>query len=349
MACCCAGPSDDDPHERVRPAGDRGGSGHGRADPGPDPRADGPAQRLPRAGRYSFEADAARAGRRRAAGFLDRPAAGRGGTSSCPPTCWTASSARSSGSPEHCDELQGQRPAARSGAYCCTRPPGTGKTHAVRYLIGGLPDVTAIVISGAALRFIGEACAIAATLQPSIVVVEDVELAAEPRAPHAPLDPLLLRLLNEMEGLSDDANVTFLLTTDRADLLEEALAARPGPGQPHGAAAAAGRRGPAPPAPPVPGRPADQPGQRQRGGVPDRRGERLLHPGTAPPRGRARGRRPGRPGGRAGPGPRFRGGRERSAAGATVPRRARSTVPRRGSPAGRRRTQRRRCGSAPGT
>jgi SpoVK/Ycf46/Vps4 family AAA+-type ATPase len=88
--------------------------------------------------------------------------------------------------------------------------------------------VTAIVISGAALRFIGEACAIARTLQPSIVVVEDIELAAEPRGPHAPLDPLLLRLLNEMEGLSDDANVTFLLTTNRADLLEEALAARPG-------------------------------------------------------------------------------------------------------------------------
>ena len=31
-----------------------------------------------------------------------------------------------------------------------------------------------------------------------------------------------------MEGLSDDADVTFLLTTSRADLLEEALAARPG-------------------------------------------------------------------------------------------------------------------------
>jgi len=39
---------------------------------------------------------------------------------------------------------------------------------------------------------------------------------------------VLLQLLNEMEGLSDDANVTFLLTTNRADLLEEALAARPG-------------------------------------------------------------------------------------------------------------------------
>jgi len=92
-----------------------------------------------------------------------------------------------------------------SGACCLHGPPGTGKTHTVRYLIGQLPDVTAIVISGAALRFIGEACAIARTLQPSIVVVEDIELAAEPRGPHAPLDPVLLQLLNEMEGLSDDA------------------------------------------------------------------------------------------------------------------------------------------------
>ena len=127
----------------------------------------------------------------------------------------------------HCAELSASGQHLKRGVLL-HGPPGTGKTHTVRYLIGQLPDVTAIVISGAALRFIGEACAIARTLQPAVVVVEDVELAAEPRGPHAPLDPLLLQLLNEMEGLSDDANVTFLLTTNRADLLEEALAARPG-------------------------------------------------------------------------------------------------------------------------
>ena len=60
------------------------------------------------------------------------------------------------------------------------------------------------------------------------MVVEDVELAAEPRGRHAPLHPALLRLLSEMEGTGDDADVTFLLTTNRADLLEEVLAARPG-------------------------------------------------------------------------------------------------------------------------
>src|SRR5262249_20940665 len=35
-------------------------------------------------------------------------------------------------------------------------------------------------------------------------------------------------LLNEMDGLADDADVLFLLTTNRPDILEPALAARPG-------------------------------------------------------------------------------------------------------------------------
>jgi ATP-dependent 26S proteasome regulatory subunit len=40
--------------------------------------------------------------------------------------------------------------------------------------------------------------------------------------------PLLFQLLNEMDGLGADLDVTFLLTTNRADLLEPALAQRPG-------------------------------------------------------------------------------------------------------------------------
>jgi ATP-dependent 26S proteasome regulatory subunit len=41
-------------------------------------------------------------------------------------------------------------------------------------------------------------------------------------------NPLLFELLNEMDGLSEDADVIFTLTTNRPDLLEPALAARPG-------------------------------------------------------------------------------------------------------------------------
>jgi hypothetical protein len=106
--------------------------------------------------------------------------------------------------------------------------PGTGKTHTVRYLLGKLPGVTVVVLSGRALGMISAACSVARTLQPAVVVVEDVDLIAEERGHHLGENPLLFELLNEMDGLGSDIDVTFLLTTNRADLLEEALAARPG-------------------------------------------------------------------------------------------------------------------------
>jgi ATPase family associated with various cellular activities (AAA) len=106
--------------------------------------------------------------------------------------------------------------------------PGTGKTHTVRYLLGKLPGVTVVVLSGGALGMIAEACSVARALQPSVVVVEDVDLIAEERDMHTGQHPLLFQLLNEMDGLGQDIDVTFLLTTNRADLLEQALAARPG-------------------------------------------------------------------------------------------------------------------------
>jgi len=77
-------------------------------------------------------------------------------------------------------------------------PPGTGKTHTVRYLLGRLEDVTVVVLSGDALGAIGPACSIARALQPSVVVVEDVDLIAEQRGMHPGQHPLLFRLLNEM-------------------------------------------------------------------------------------------------------------------------------------------------------
>jgi ATPase family associated with various cellular activities (AAA) len=106
-------------------------------------------------------------------------------------------------------------------------PPGTGKTHTVRYLLSQLPRVTAVVLSGGSLAAIGDACSIARALQPSVVVVEDVDRLAGPGEAIRG-HPLLARLLNEMDGLGADANVTFLLTASQADVLEDALAARPG-------------------------------------------------------------------------------------------------------------------------
>ena len=62
-----------------------------------------------------------------------------------------------------------------------------------------------------------------------MIVVEDVDLIAEERDHYSGSAlPLLFTLLNEMDGLDEDADVVFLLTTNRADLLEDALASRPG-------------------------------------------------------------------------------------------------------------------------
>jgi Cdc6-like AAA superfamily ATPase len=107
-------------------------------------------------------------------------------------------------------------------------PPGVGKTHTVRFLVSQLTGTTVMQLTANALHLIVEACSVARALQPAMVVVEDVDLIAEERGMHPGQHPLLFQLLNEMDGLAEDADVVFVLTTNRPDLLEPALAARPG-------------------------------------------------------------------------------------------------------------------------
>ena len=79
------------------------------------------------------------------------------------------------------------------------------------------------------IGLIHQACALARMLQPALVVLEDCDLVAEARDfHHGTANPLLFQVLNEMDGLADEADVAFLLTTNRADLLEPALSQRPG-------------------------------------------------------------------------------------------------------------------------
>ncbi len=63
-----------------------------------------------------------------------------------------------------------------------------------------------------------------------MVVIEDVDLIARAREEmrSACEESLLNKLLNEMDGLREDALVLFILTTNRPDQLEAALASRPG-------------------------------------------------------------------------------------------------------------------------
>ena len=106
-------------------------------------------------------------------------------------------------------------------------PPGTGKTHTVRYLIGRLRHSTVIVLSGRALRLLDQAAALARRLAPAVLVIEDVDLVAEDRSDHE-VSPLLFELLNKIDGVDGDADVAFVLTTNRVDVVERALVDRPG-------------------------------------------------------------------------------------------------------------------------
>jgi DNA polymerase III delta prime subunit len=107
-------------------------------------------------------------------------------------------------------------------------PPGTGKTHTVRYLLGALPELTVILLAGPSIAYVSDAAQMARAMQPALVVLEDCDLVAESRDHRLGAQPLLFAVLEALDGLSDDADVAFLLTTNRADVLEPALAQRPG-------------------------------------------------------------------------------------------------------------------------
>jgi hypothetical protein len=109
-------------------------------------------------------------------------------------------------------------------------PPGTGKTYTIHYLASQLPNHTTLLVTAEQVGLLGEYFRLARFLQPSMMVIEDVDLIARERTRmHGPGEKVLLnKLLNEMDGLREDAEVLFILTTNRPDQIEPALASRPG-------------------------------------------------------------------------------------------------------------------------
>jgi hypothetical protein len=109
-------------------------------------------------------------------------------------------------------------------------PPGTGKTHTIHYLASTMPGHTTLLITAEQVVLLEHYFKLARFLQPSIIVVEDVDLIARERTQmqHPGQEVMLNKLLNEMDGLREDAEVIFILTTNRPDQLEPALASRPG-------------------------------------------------------------------------------------------------------------------------
>jgi hypothetical protein len=129
-----------------------------------------------------------------------------------------------------------QRPKLRAAGLATKKgllfygPPGTGKTHTIHYLAGAVPGQTTLLITAGQIGLLGEYMTLARMFQPCLVVIEDVDLIAlqrsDSRSPE--VQALLNKLLNEMDGLRPEADILFVLTTNRPEVLEEALAARPG-------------------------------------------------------------------------------------------------------------------------
>ena len=108
--------------------------------------------------------------------------------------------------------------------------PGVGKTHCIRYLAGQLSGHTTLLITAEGAGLLSEYMALARLLQPALVVIEDADLIARDRLErdNACDEVMLNKLLNEMDGLRERADVFFILTTNRPETLEPALAGRPG-------------------------------------------------------------------------------------------------------------------------
>jgi hypothetical protein len=126
----------------------------------------------------------------------------------------------------HADRLRRAGRSTRHGLLL-HGPPGTGKTLMLRYLAGACPEHTVILLSGRQMGLIRESCRVARLLAPALVLMEDVDLIAQDRSDNS-CPALLQELMDEMDGLGPKSDIIFLLTTNRPEVLEPALSARPG-------------------------------------------------------------------------------------------------------------------------
>lgn len=133
-------------------------------------------------------------------------------------------------------QFASQRPALRALGLSTQKgllfhgAPGTGKTHCVRYLAAQLKGHTMLLITAEGVGLLPEYMALARLLQPTLVVIEDADLIARARSEmDGPCEEVMLnRLLNELDGLRERSDIFFILTTNRPEAIEPALASRPG-------------------------------------------------------------------------------------------------------------------------
>ncbi len=106
-------------------------------------------------------------------------------------------------------------------------PPGTGKTYSCKYIAHRLTDVTTVAVTGRALLHIRSICQIARMLQPSLIILEDVDLVYSSRD-LAVGGAFLGELMDELDGFAAEDQILFILTTNALDRVEAAIKDRPG-------------------------------------------------------------------------------------------------------------------------
>lgn len=106
-------------------------------------------------------------------------------------------------------------------------PPGTGKTYTCRYISHQLSSATTIVAAGMSLLHIKSICNIARMLQPSVVILEDVDLVYSARDKNI-YTTALGELMDELDGFNPEDHIIFILTTNAIDRVEVAIRERPG-------------------------------------------------------------------------------------------------------------------------
>jgi hypothetical protein len=106
-------------------------------------------------------------------------------------------------------------------------PPGTGKTYTCKYLFQQLKPITAIVATGNSLTQIKAVCSIAKMFQPSLVILEDVDLVFSDRTTNV-YSTILGDFMDQLDGFSEHDHVLFILTTNALERVESAIKDRPG-------------------------------------------------------------------------------------------------------------------------
>ena len=123
-----------------------------------------------------------------------------------------------------------KRGVRRRAGLILAGPPGTGKSSIGRELAETL-SCTLIWVTPGDLEGpfeVTEIFAIARWLAPTVVFIEDLDFIAESRSRYTTSNLRLAALMNELDGVAGDRSILTIATTNRLEVVEEAVCNRPG-------------------------------------------------------------------------------------------------------------------------